>query len=111
MIKIKDRLIGLDYRYNKLNMVIIDDTMDLLNLLTDFHNEVSGCKDYEYLWEYFVFEVEQKKIKFSSDFVENTIINDRRVTKEDTKVERISNFVGYMIEKVCNHTTESDIVS
>ena len=111
MIKRKDRLEGLGYRHDKSNKVVINDTMDLLNLLTDFYNEAPECDKYVYLWQHLTNEVKQSKIKLTTHFVENIIINDRRVTKETTKVSRIGNFVGHMIDKVCNYTPETEVVS
>jgi hypothetical protein len=85
--------------------------MDLLNLLTDFYNEVPGCHDKENLWKHFIICTQRDSINFLTDFVDNIIVKDKRVTIENTKLRRIEGFLKDMIEKVCIPTTETNIIS
>lgn len=98
------------YHFNDNNIVELNTKLQMVDLIIDIYQENEEAKDYQLLWYYWATLVNSGKVTFSRELVEE-IVNDKRVKRVDTSIDRLNEFCDTIIKQITHYTTDEEMMS
>jgi len=97
------------YEWDENNIPQIDTKIGLQDFLCDIYLTVDD-KSYDNVWHSFSTLCKNGKVQISAYLIDD-IINDKRVTKRDTILDRFNTHCDNIIKGICDYIPEEEIMS